>query len=67
MKKYKCLIVDDEELARELIVTHLNQLPDFEIVGICASAIEASSVLKKENIDLIFLDIEMPVLKGTDF
>ncbi|TJY34582.1 LytR/AlgR family response regulator transcription factor [Pontimicrobium aquaticum] len=67
MKKYKCLIVDDEELARELIETHLNQLPDFEIVAICASAIEASSVLKKELVDLLFLDIEMPVLKGTDF
>ncbi|WP_034059494.1 LytR/AlgR family response regulator transcription factor [Lacinutrix jangbogonensis] len=67
MKKYKCLIVDDEELARELIATHLNQLPDFQIVAICSSAIEASSVLKNEAIDLIFLDIEMPVLKGTDF
>lgn len=67
MKKYKCLIVDDEELARELIETHLNQLPDFEIVAICASAIEASSVLKNETVDLLFLDIEMPVLKGTDF
>ncbi len=67
MKKYKCVIVDDEELARELIESHLNQLLDFEIVAICASAIEASSVLKKETIDLIFLDIEMPVLKGTEF
>jgi DNA-binding LytR/AlgR family response regulator len=67
MRKFKCLIVDDEELARELIETHLNQLPDFEIVAICASAIEASSVLKNETIDLLFLDIEMPVLKGTDF
>lgn len=67
MKKYKCVIVDDEELARELIESHLNQLLDFEIVAICASAIEASSVLKKETIDLIFLDIEMPVLRGTEF
>jgi DNA-binding LytR/AlgR family response regulator len=67
MKKYKCLIVDDEELARELIETHLKQLPDFEIVATCASAIEASSVLKSQPIDLIFLDIEMPVLKGIDF
>lgn len=67
MKKYKCIIVDDEELARELIVTHLNQLPDFEIVAECASAIEASSILKNEEIDLMFLDIEMPVLKGIDF
>lgn len=67
MKKYKCLIVDDEELARELIATHVQQLPDFEIVALCASAIEASSILKKEIVDLLFLDIEMPVLKGTDF
>ncbi|CAM1349674.1 MULTISPECIES: LytR/AlgR family response regulator transcription factor [Tenacibaculum] len=67
MKKYKCLIVDDEELARELITTHLNQLPDFEIVAVCASAIEASSVLKTESVDLMFLDIEMPVLKGIEF
>jgi DNA-binding LytR/AlgR family response regulator len=67
MKKYKCLIVDDEELARELIETYLNQLPDFEITAICASAIEASSILKKKSVDLLFLDIEMPVLKGTDF
>lgn len=67
MKKYKCIIVDDEELARELIETYLNQLPDFEIVAVCASAIEASSVLKNKTIDLLFLDIEMPVLKGTDF
>jgi DNA-binding LytR/AlgR family response regulator len=67
MKKYKCLIVDDEELARELIATHLTQLPDFEVVAICASAIEANTVLKTKTIDLLFLDIEMPVLKGTDF
>ena len=67
MEKYKCLIVDDEELARELIATHLNQLPYFEIIATCASAIEANSVLKNNTIDLLFLDIEMPVLKGTDF
>lgn len=67
MKKYRCIIVDDEELARELIATHLSQLPDFEIAAICASAIEANSVLKNEAVDLMFLDIEMPLLKGTDF
>jgi len=67
MKKYKCLIVDDEELARELIETHLSQLPDFEVIAVCASAIEANTILKSTTIDLLFLDIEMPVLKGTDF
>jgi DNA-binding LytR/AlgR family response regulator len=67
MEKYRCLIVDDEELARRLITRHLSQLPDFEIVASCGSAIEANSILKKEKIDLLFLDIEMPILKGTDF
>ncbi len=64
---YKCVIVDDEGLARGLIKNHLAQLDNFELVASCASAIEASKVLKNEKVDLLFLDIEMPVLKGTDF
>lgn len=64
---YKCLIVDDENLARELIETHLSQLDIFKIVGSCSSALEAHKILQVETIDLMFLDIEMPVLKGTDF
>ncbi|MFT5619502.1 MAG: two-component system LytT family response regulator [Arenicella sp.] len=64
---YKCLIVDDEKLARGLLETHLSQLDDFELVASCASAIEASKVLQQNQVDLLFLDIEMPVLKGTDF
>ncbi len=67
MPSYQCLIVDDERLARELITAHLKNLPDFEIVACCASAIEAQKVLQENHIDLMFLDIEMPVLKGTDF
>ena len=64
---YTCLIVDDEELARELIATHLAQLTEFEVVATCASAIAARNVLQQQTIDLLFLDIEMPVMKGTDF
>ncbi|WP_024769370.1 LytR/AlgR family response regulator transcription factor [Aquimarina macrocephali] len=64
---YTCLIIDDEPLARELIETYLNKLPDFELIASCSSAIEASSILSTTKIDLLFLDIEMPVLKGTDF
>lgn len=64
---YKCVIVDDEELARELIETHLGQLDNFELVASCQSAIEASAILQQQSVDLLFLDIEMPVLKGTDF
>lgn len=63
----KCLVVDDEALARELIETHLAQVPNFEIVASCSSAIEASEVLRNQQVDLMFLDIEMPVLRGVDF
>ena len=64
---YKCVIVDDEALARELIETHLSHLDNFEIVASCSNALEARGILQKVTIDLLFLDIEMPLLKGTDF
>lgn len=64
---HQCLVVDDEDLARELITGHLQQLPEFNLVTTCASALEARQILQTQNVDLLFLDIEMPVLKGTDF
>lgn len=64
---YQCVIVDDEPLARELLEGYLEKIPDFELVASCPSAIDASTVLSKNKVDLIFLDIEMPLLKGTDF
>ncbi|WP_075343362.1 LytR/AlgR family response regulator transcription factor [Tenacibaculum agarivorans] len=65
--KYKCVIIDDEKLARELLEAYVEQLPNFEIVAVCESAIKAIEVLNENEVDLLFLDIEMPVLKGTDF
>lgn len=64
---YKCVIIDDEALARNLIKNHLSQLDEFEVVAICESAIDARKVLQNKEVDLLFLDIEMPVLSGTDF
>ncbi len=64
---YKCIIVDDEELARRLIKRHLSELEDFELVASCESAIEALKIIKQTPVDLMFLDIEMPLVKGTDF
>ncbi len=64
--KYRCAIIDDEELARELITTHLSHFAEMDLVATCSSAIEARQV-DFSKIDLLFLDIEMPVLKGTDF
>ena len=63
----KCLIVDDEPLAIEIIETYLNRLEGFEIVSKCKNALEAFSVLEKNNIDLLFLDIQMPQLTGIEF
>lgn len=64
---YNCLIIDDEPLARELIERYLEKIPNLHLIGSCTNAIEASSVLSTEKVDLLFLDIEMPALKGTDF
>jgi len=64
---YSCVVVDDEDLARRLIENHVSQLENFKVIASCQSAIEASKVLKSEKVDLLFLDIEMPVLTGTDF
>lgn len=64
---YKCLIVDDETLARILIRTHLLQIPELEIIHECSSAIEADQYLKTHQIDLLFLDIQMQHLSGIDF
>ncbi|WP_438423624.1 LytR/AlgR family response regulator transcription factor [Aquimarina macrocephali] len=63
----RCLLVDDESPAIDLLKNHIEMLDDLEIVTSCYSAVEAFEVIKKEKIDLLFLDIEMPVLKGLDF
>lgn len=65
--KFKYLIVDDEPLARKLIATHAAQVEMLEPAGQCASAMEATHLIRNQKIDLIFLDIEMPELSGLDF
>jgi two-component system, LytTR family, response regulator len=65
--KIKCLIIDDEPPAREVIKRYIEQLPMLELAGECANAIQAISVLQQTPVDLIFLDIRMPQLNGTDF
>lgn len=63
----KTLIVDDEPLAQDIIETYVNQLPNLELVAKCSDAIEANRILQNQQIDLMFLDIQMPQLTGIEF
>ena len=65
--RIKCLIIEDEPLAREVLRDYIRKLDDFEIAGEYENALEALSFLKQHRIDLIFLDINMPQLTGIDF
>lgn len=66
MKKLKCLIVDDEELARRLLEAYIAKLNFLQVVGSVENAAEAINVLHDLNVDILFLDIQMPDVKGTD-
>lgn len=63
----KCIIIDDEALARRLLKDHISKIPELELVAVCESPLQARTVIANENIDLIFLDIQMPELTGVDF
>jgi DNA-binding LytR/AlgR family response regulator len=67
MQKYSCIIVEDEPLAAEVLEDYIKQVPFLQLKGICSDAIYAMDMLQKEKIDLIFLDIHLPKLKGFDF
>ena len=66
-KTIRCLVVDDEPPAREIIRRYIEQVPTLELVGECANAIQAFTYLQQHAIDLVFLDIRMPQLNGNDF
>lgn len=65
--KTKCIIVDDEPIAIDVIKSHLQLFNDIEIVAECENAIEALEEINKKQVDLVFLDIEMPQVSGIDF
>ena len=66
-KKIKCLVIDDELPAREILKKHINGVEALELCGTCSNAVEAISFLKDNRVDLLFLDIQMPHLLGTNF
>ena len=65
--KIKCLIIDDEPLAREILQKHIEGVNALELAGSCSNAVDAISFLKEHPVDLLFLDIQMPQLLGTNF
>jgi len=66
-KTIRCLVVDDEPRARELICRYISEVPTLQLTGESSNAIEAFAFLQRQTVDLIFLDIRMPQLNGNDF
>ncbi|MBN8876680.1 MAG: response regulator [Sphingobacteriales bacterium] len=63
----RCIIVDDEPLAQEVLEAHIKRFGRLEVFAKCPNALEAFKVLHKENIELMFLDIRMPAINGIEF
>jgi len=61
------IIVDDEPLAQDVLETHIAKLPELNLVQKCSNALEANDALRNHQVDLIFLDIQMPQLTGIEF
>ena len=67
MDNIRCLIIDDEPVAQRILENYLADLREFKLVAKCLNALKAREILQQEEIDLIFLDLEMPKLKGFAF
>ena len=66
-KKIICLAVDDEPPALDVLQKHVAAVPSLELAGLCNNAVEALEKMKEQSVDLVFLDIQMPQILGTDF
>jgi DNA-binding LytR/AlgR family response regulator len=66
-KKIQCLAVDDEPPALNVIQKHIESVPALELSSTCSNAVEAMQKLQQHQIDLLFIDIQMPQILGTDF
>ena len=65
--KLRCLLIDDEPPALKILAAYISSINGIEIVGQCKNAIEALDVLNQKTVDVIFLDIKMPKILGTEF
>jgi DNA-binding LytR/AlgR family response regulator len=64
--KYQCLIVDDEPVAQQILEKYINQIEALHLVAKCSNAFEAMNILHQEKVDILFLDIKMPLLSGIE-
>ncbi|MFK7813359.1 MAG: LytR/AlgR family response regulator transcription factor [Maribacter sp.] len=64
MKTLKCIIADDEPIARQIIENYIADIPYLSLVASCANAFEVMEVLQQNTVDILFLDINMPKLSG---
>ena len=62
-----CLIIEDEPLSQEILESYIANCPELKLVGICKNALEGNTILHQEKIDLIFLDINMPIINGIEW
>ena len=62
-----CLIIDDEALARKGLEKYVKEIDFLDLKGVCKNALEANSIISRESVDVLFLDIEMPMLSGIEF
>jgi DNA-binding LytR/AlgR family response regulator len=67
MKKLRCLLVDDEPPALDVLRSYVESTPMLELVGECNHAVSAFEFLQDKKVDLLFLDVNLPKLSGTDF
>ncbi len=65
--KIRCIVIDDEHLAREYIINYITKIPQLELVGDFNSPLKAMDLIKEKKVDLIFLDIQMPDITGINF
>ena len=63
----KCVVVDDEAIARSLLADYISKIPELELLATCATALQAMPHIRSGQVDLLFLDIEMPEITGIDF
>ncbi|AZA85217.1 DNA-binding response regulator [Chryseobacterium lactis] len=66
-KKYNCIVVEDEPIAAEILENFISRDPALNLVGKSTNAVHASNLLSIHDVDLIFLDLHLPVVKGFDF